>query len=325
MDPTQIPVWERVFNLPYVNIPSKTLYLLSELTFEGEGSTSAEDYLCNFFYKCLKHNIIDLNIVCKLFALNFRGRVKCWFESFPTNSIHSLFEFGTQFLSDFNNSDYDKLGEELNCLRKENDESLEDFEIRLIHLCTRFPLKEIPLIDEWFQYLIYLSDEQDQLIVNQFELGINTHSQFGLNCHEDLENLRVVEAQPCLPTSLILEKHDILKDAIVPPDNSFSSMSSSDDKETLNKDNGHTIQYTTTISKEKEIAYDICDYVINKYSPNSFEPVQDQLMGDDIIIQTINQPSYSSGLLSHFPLHNEPNFLLETISYSLKEHTIGVD
>jgi hypothetical protein len=60
-------------------------------------------------------------------------------------------------------------------------------------------------------------------------------------------------------------------------------MSSSDDKETLNKDSGHTIQDTTTISKEKEIESDICDYVINKSSPNSFEQVQDQLMGDDII------------------------------------------
>jgi hypothetical protein len=54
-----------------------------------------------------------------------------------------------------------------------------------------------------------------------------------------------------LPTSLILEQHDILKDATVPPDNSFSSMSSSDDKETLNKHSGHIIQDTTTISKEK--------------------------------------------------------------------------
>jgi hypothetical protein len=110
-------------------------------------------------------------------SLTFRGWVKCWFESFLANSIHSWFEFGTEFLSDFNNFDYDKLGEELNCLRKENDESLEDFAIRLIHFCTRFPLKEMPLIDEWFQYLISLSDEQDQLIVNQSELGINIHSQ----------------------------------------------------------------------------------------------------------------------------------------------------
>jgi hypothetical protein len=82
MAPAQIFVWEHVFNLPSVNIPSKTLYLLSELTFDGEGSTSAEDHLCIFFYKCLKHNIIDPNVICRLFALTFRGRVKYWFEYF---------------------------------------------------------------------------------------------------------------------------------------------------------------------------------------------------------------------------------------------------
>jgi len=73
--------------------------------------------------------------------MTFRDQVKCWFEYFPANSIHSWFEFGTEFLSDFNDFDYDELGEKLNCLRKENDESLEYFAIRLIYLCTKFPLK----------------------------------------------------------------------------------------------------------------------------------------------------------------------------------------
>jgi hypothetical protein len=112
-------------------------------------------------------------------------------------------------------------------------------------------LKEIPLIDEWFQYLIYLSDEQDQLIVNQFELGINIHSHVGLNFHHDLENSGVVETQHCFPTSLILldqEQHDILKDAIAPPDN--ASISSSDDKETLNKYNGHIMLDASRIRKK---------------------------------------------------------------------------
>ena len=62
MAPTQMFVWEHVFNLPYVNIPSKMLYLLSKLTFDREGSTSVEDHLCIFFYKCLKNNIIDPNV-----------------------------------------------------------------------------------------------------------------------------------------------------------------------------------------------------------------------------------------------------------------------
>jgi hypothetical protein len=118
MAPSQILVWELFFNIPSIKIPSETLYLLSELTFNGEGSTSAEDHLSNFFYKCLKHNMVDTKVVCRLLTLTFGGRVKCWFESFPTNSIHSWFEFGTDFLSNFNNFDYDKLGEELDCLRK---------------------------------------------------------------------------------------------------------------------------------------------------------------------------------------------------------------
>ena len=108
----QIHVWECVFNLPSVNIPSKTLYILSELTFDGEGSTSAEDHLCNFFYKCLKNNIIDPNVICILLALTFQGQVKYWFESFLANSIHSLCEFVIEFLLDFNNYDYDEVSEE---------------------------------------------------------------------------------------------------------------------------------------------------------------------------------------------------------------------
>jgi len=154
----QISVWEHVFNLPSVNIPSKTLYLLSEPTFDGEGSTSTEDHLCKKNYKCLKHNIIDPNVICRFFSLTFRGQVKCWFKSFLANSIHSRFEFGTEFVSDFKNFDYDKFSEQLNCLRKENYVSLEYFAISLMHFCTRFPFKEMSIIDEWFQYLISLSD-----------------------------------------------------------------------------------------------------------------------------------------------------------------------
>jgi hypothetical protein len=48
-------------------------------------------------------------------------------------------------------------------------------------------------------------------------------------------------------------------------------------------------------------------------------------VGGKIIRQTINQPSISSDLLSNFPLHNEPNCLLEIVSYSLKENTTKVD
>jgi hypothetical protein len=99
-----------------------------------------------------------------LFALTFRGRVKVWIESFRANSIHSLSEFVFEFLSNFRNYDYDELSEELSCLRKENGESFNDFAIRFIHVGIRFPLKEMSLINECFEYLVSLSDKQDQLI-----------------------------------------------------------------------------------------------------------------------------------------------------------------
>ena len=163
----QITVLEHAFHFSLPVIPNKTTNLFSELTFDGEGNTSTVKHISKFLYKCLIHNIIDPNDTCRLFSLTFRGRVKIWFESFQANSIHSLFEFVIEFLPDFNNYDYDELSEELSCLKKENGESFNDFGIRLIHVCTRFPLKEMPLINEWFAYLVYLSDKKDQLIVNK--------------------------------------------------------------------------------------------------------------------------------------------------------------
>jgi hypothetical protein len=127
------------FSLPF--IPNKTTNLFSELTFNGEGNTSAVDHISKFLYECLRHKIVDPNVTCRLFSLTFRDRVKCWFESFPSISIHSLSEFVMEFLSDFNNNDYDELSDELSYLRKENSESFDDFSIRFIHVCTKFPLK----------------------------------------------------------------------------------------------------------------------------------------------------------------------------------------
>jgi hypothetical protein len=190
MAPGQITVLEHDFNVSLLVTPNKTTDLFSELTFDGEGNTSAVDHISNFFYKCLKNKIIDLNLICILFTLTFQGRVKYWFESFPANSIHSLFEFVIEFLSDFNNYDYDELSEELSWLRKENDESFNDFAIRFIHVCTRFRLKEMSLINEWFQYLVSLLEKKDQLIVNQFELSTNTQSKYGLKVHDDLEVIK---------------------------------------------------------------------------------------------------------------------------------------
>ena len=156
MAPAKITVLENDFNVSLLVIPNKIVDLFLELTFDGEGNTSTVDHISNFFYMCLRHKITDSNVTCRLFALTFQGQVKVWFEYFRDNSIHSLSEFVFEFLLDFSSYDYDELCEELSCLRKENGESFNDFATRFIHVGIRFPLKEMPLINECFEYLVSL-------------------------------------------------------------------------------------------------------------------------------------------------------------------------
>jgi hypothetical protein len=318
----QITVLEHAFHLSLPVIPNKTTNIFSELTFDGEGNTSAVDHISKFLYECLRHKIVDPNVTCRLFSLTFRYQVKCWFESFPSNSIHSLSEFVIEFLSEFNNYDYDELSDELSYLRKENGESFDDFAIRFIHVCTRFPLKEMSLINEWFKYLIYLSDEPDQLIFNQSESSTNTQSQDGSDFDVDLEDF---EAPQFLSTSFILENHEQhhpLQNAIVTSNHSLQTISPplKEGTLTLKDDSCHTLIDFITISKVKEVECEVDNHVDDKSTPNLVEQIHDQSIGDKIISHTINQPSISSDLPSIFPLHNEPNCLLKTVSYYLKEN-----
>jgi hypothetical protein len=94
---------------------------------------------------------------------------------------------------------------------------------------------------------------------------------------------------------------------------------------TLKDDNCPTLIDFITIYKVKEVECEVDNHLDDKYSPNLVDQIHDQSVGDKIIRQIINQPSISSDLLSNFSLHNEPNCLLETLSYSLKENTIEVD
>jgi hypothetical protein len=79
----QITVLEHAFNFSLPDVPNETVSRLSKLDFDGEGNTSAKDHLNKFWCKCIKHDISDLGVLCRLFAFTFRGRIKKWFESFP--------------------------------------------------------------------------------------------------------------------------------------------------------------------------------------------------------------------------------------------------
>jgi hypothetical protein len=63
------------------------------------------------------------------------------------------------FLHAFENYDYDKLCEEILELRKNDNESLEDFVIRLTDLCYKFPLDDGPSTTGLISYLFSLINE----------------------------------------------------------------------------------------------------------------------------------------------------------------------
>jgi hypothetical protein len=108
----QITVLEHAFNFSLPDVPNETVSRLSKLTFDGEGKLSAKDHLIKFSCKCIKHDISDLEVLCRLFAFTFRGRIKHWFESFPACRIFNWFQFVDEFLNAFEIYDFDQLCEE---------------------------------------------------------------------------------------------------------------------------------------------------------------------------------------------------------------------
>ena len=107
----QITVLEHAFYFSLPDIPNKTVSLLSKLTFDGGGNVSAKYHINKFWCKCIKHDIFDLKVLCRLFYFTFRGRIKHWFESFPAYHIFDWFQFVDEFLDAFEIYDYNQLCE----------------------------------------------------------------------------------------------------------------------------------------------------------------------------------------------------------------------
>jgi hypothetical protein len=68
-----------------------------------------------------------------------------------------------EFWCTFENYNYDESCVEISELSKNKDESLEEFIIRFIYLCYRFPLDDGPSVNDLILHLISLTDEIDQL------------------------------------------------------------------------------------------------------------------------------------------------------------------
>jgi hypothetical protein len=142
----QITVLEHAFHFSLPDVPNETVSRLSKLTFDGGGNTSAKDHLNKFWCKCIKHDISDLRVLCRLFAFTFRGRIKHWFESFPACHIFYWFQFVDEFLDAFEIYDYNQLCEEFQTSLINGDSSSEDFSTRIYHILCKFNLDDMSFV-----------------------------------------------------------------------------------------------------------------------------------------------------------------------------------
>jgi hypothetical protein len=99
-----------------------------------------KDHLNKFWCKCIKHDISDLKVLCRLFTFTFRGRIKHWFESFTTYYIVDWFQFVDEFLDAFEIYDYNRLCEEFQALLINDDSSPKDFQQASIMFSVNFIL-----------------------------------------------------------------------------------------------------------------------------------------------------------------------------------------
>jgi hypothetical protein len=141
----QITMLEHAFNFSLPDVPNETISRFSKLTFDGESNTSAKDHLNKFWCKCIKYDISNLEVLCRLFAFTFRGRIKHWFESFPVCHIFDWFQFVDEFLNAFEIYDFDHLCEEFHTSLINGDLSSEIFLTKVYHIFYKFNLNDLSL------------------------------------------------------------------------------------------------------------------------------------------------------------------------------------
>jgi hypothetical protein len=196
----QITVLEHAFNFSLPDVPNETVSHLSKLTFDGEGNISAKDHLNKFWCKCIKHDISDLGVLCRLFAFTFRGRIKHWFESFPACHIFYWFQFVDEFLDSFEIYDFDQLCEEFHASLINDDSSSEIFLTRVYHIVCKFNLDDMSLALNLF-YDASIPSIQSCSITNEepianpiTQLQEQFSSQEEKNSSDNVEQAREVES-----------------------------------------------------------------------------------------------------------------------------------
>jgi hypothetical protein len=196
----QITVLEHAFNFSLPDVPNETVSRLSKLTFDGEGNTSAKYHLNKFWCKCIKHDISDLGVLCRLFAFTFRGRIKQWFESFPVCHIFYWFQFVDEFLDAFEIYDFDQLCEEFHTSLINDNSSSEGFLTKFYHILCKFNLDDMSLALNLF-YDASIPSIQSCSITNEepianpiTQLQEQSSSQEEKNSSDNVEQAKKVES-----------------------------------------------------------------------------------------------------------------------------------
>jgi hypothetical protein len=103
----------------------------------------------------------------------------------------------------FKNYNYDELCAKILDLRKNKDESLEEFFIRFMHLFYRFPLDDRPFFSDLILHLISLTTKMDQLEDEESESCLNDTLHVDLDLHENVENINDLVNIICYDLSLL--------------------------------------------------------------------------------------------------------------------------
>jgi hypothetical protein len=196
----QTTVLEHAFNFSLPDVPNETVSCLSKLTFDGEGDISAKDHLNKFWCKCIKHEISDLGVLCRLFAFTFRGRIKQWFETFPACHIFYWFQFIDEFIDSFEIYDFDQLCEEFHTSLINGDPSSEAFLTKVYHILCKFNLDDMSLALNLF-YDASIPSIQSCSITNEepianpiTQMQEKSSSQEEENSSNNVEQAREVES-----------------------------------------------------------------------------------------------------------------------------------
>lgn len=287
--------WKIIFDTPV-----RIVDLLTENKFNGEEVTSVCEHVLQFIDLCIFHNITDKDVMCLLLTLTFEGRVKGWCETLPVDSIHSFEQLISEFIVSFGVYDFIRLSTQLQNLRKNNDESVEEFITRFLHLCYMFPSKDLPWLSERFHQL-FLSNESD-VKANQSDFSSNDYSQVDFAFHENSENLQVEENQPYMTSFFTLMDVDFKELEVSDNDMSTSSLNENE----VYEEDCHILKDFSSMSEMEEIESE---------TPSSAEETQDSSCGN-----LISDPFIKCPLIPESSYSKESNDFLPHLS-SYDEHS----